>query len=201
MELSNKSDLHLIELIKNKSDSAAFLELQKRVEKSYYRTCKSYCRRVPMLSYESLVEDVHYVMQKAIISYKPNKKTKFNTWLTNMGRFHILNTIKSSTENGHFIPSENKDIDIINNSNNIFFEEKREDLKEHIFYILDRLADKRIVNIFKLRFYSDKKNRKWKSIAGKMDLSIQQTMSLFNKGRDFLYKKLTVEHNQIRNNP
>ena len=194
MNLSEKTDSQLIDIIKETNSSEAYLELKKRNEKSYYRTCERFTKKVPLLKYEELIEDCDFVLNKAIKSFKSNKKVKFSSWHTNHCRYHILNTIKKLTEIGHFIPMENTDIDLLNNAFNKYHVDNREDLKEHVFSILDKIQDKRIKKIFELRYYNDKQGQKWHNIAKEMNLTTQQCSNLFQRGRALLYKNIKNEN-------
>jgi hypothetical protein len=196
MELSKKSDLFLIKKVKKYSDSDAYLELKRRNEKSYYKVCEKYAKKVPALKYFELVEDVDFLINKSIQTYNPKKKTKFNTWVHNYSRYHILNTIKHLNEVGHFIPTENTEIDILNNNNNKHFLDTNEDLKDHVFQFLKSAPDKRVIKLFELRFYGDKSQRKWKHIASELKLSCQQVLNIYNKYKELLYKQMVKENNK-----
>jgi RNA polymerase sigma factor (sigma-70 family) len=198
MELSKKTDYQLIKIIKEKNSNDAYIELKKRNEKCYYRTCESYCKRVPSLKYSELIEDVDFVLDKSIKSFNSKKKSKFSSWATNMSRYHILNTIKKLNEIGSFVPIEDLDLDLLNNKNNKYHLDTNEDFKNHVFTVIDTIKDKRAKKIFELRFYSDREGSKWKNIAKDMNLSVQQTMNIFNSTKNIIYKNLVSE--EIENN-
>lgn len=194
MELSKKPDLYLIKKVKNCADSAAYLELKKRYEKLYYSTAASYCKKVEKLDYQSLVEDVDLVLLKSINSFDRKKKCKISSYFCNMSRYHVLNTIKSNTEDGHFISTENKDIDFHNQENKNFHLDNNQDLKNHIFNIIDKLKDKeRARKIFELRFYGTKEEKKWQYIANQLNLTTQQISNIFNFVKKKIYQEMTKE--------
>lgn len=196
MELNKKSDYQLIKEINKNSSSEAYLELKRRNEKCYYNVLSKFCQKVPALKYDELVEEVDEVLLKSIKSYNVRKKTKFSSWTTNHSRYHVLNTIKNLTELGHFIPTENLDIDLINNTNNKYHFDIRSDLKEHIFKILDNFKDKRAKTIFEMRFFGDKHDRKWKTISSKLNISTQQTVNIFSAAKKQVYKEMIKEDNR-----
>ncbi|MDO8610120.1 MAG: hypothetical protein Q7R95_06200 [bacterium] len=195
MDLSKLSDYKLVKLIKQNSDSEAYLELKRRNEKCYYRTLSGFCKKISFLRYDELAEQIDEVMLKSINSYRKDKKTKFSTWCTSNSRFYILNTIKHLNELGHFISEENSTLDLLNNKYQKYHtnENENKNVKEHVFHLLDKLEDKRIVDIFKMRYYSSKEDSKWKNISAKMKLSTQQILNLHSKGRELLYRKMTKE--------
>jgi DNA-directed RNA polymerase specialized sigma subunit len=150
----------------------------------------SYCKKVKQLNYESLIEDVDIVLLNSINSYNANKKTKVSSWVGNMSRFHVLNTIKNLTESGRFVSTENADLDILNNFYNKFHIDENKDLREHIFNLIDNIKDKRARKIFELRFFSDKESSKWKNIAKEMKLSYQQISQIYNSAKEILCDKM-----------
>lgn len=191
MELAKKSDLYLIKQINNNASSEAYLELKNRVEKSYYRTLSSYCKKVPQLKYDEMAEQVDEVILKAAASFRKKKKVKFNSWFTNHSRYFILNNIKKINEQGHFIPTENTELDILNNNFQKVHLDNNQDLREHIFSLIDSMKDSsRIKKIFELRFYNDKSNSKWKSVAKEMGLSVQQINNIYSGAIKILYNKI-----------
>lgn len=187
--IEQKTDKTLVNIIKKTGDSAAYLELKKRNEKSFYKTASSYCKKVKYLNYEDIINNVDYVFTRAINSYSPHKKTLFNSWFTNHSRYFILNTIRQSSEDSFLISTENGRIDIINNLTSNFHTDQNKHLKEHIFNILDKIPDKRISKIYRLRFFSDNKTKKWKNISKKLKLSVQSCMFLYNQGAKILKKE------------
>jgi RNA polymerase sigma factor (sigma-70 family) len=190
--LEKKTDKTLVNIIKKTGDSAAYLELKKRNEKSFYSTCSSYCKRTGM-NYEEIVKDVDFVFTKAIQSYSPHKNTKFNSWFTNHSRFWCLNKIRKSTEEDCFVPTEIQEIDFINNVNNEFHADdlKISHLREHLFNILEsKIRDKRAHKIIRMRFFEDKRSAQWSNIAKEMKLTVQGCLDIYSKARDVLKKEL-----------
>lgn len=195
MDYKNLTDIQLIKKIKSKADSDAYLELKQRNEKCYYNTAASYCRKAPkLLNYKDLVEDVDYIIQKSINSYDARKKTKFSTWLCSQSRFHLLNTLTKKNELGIFSYEDNSTLDLLNNSFNNHHTDKNEDIKDHVFQVLDSLGDKRIKEIFKLRYYSSKTEQKWRHISKKLKLSTQQCLNLMAVGKKALYKSFVKNY-------
>jgi len=196
MELSKLTDYQLVKKIKKFNDSDAYLELKRRNEKGYYRVCERYTKKVPALKYSELVEDVDYLLNKSIQTYNVKKKTKFSSWVISYSRYHVLNTIKRLNEVGKFIPTENLEIDLLNNNKKYYHIDTKEELKDHIFSLLDGMKDKRARKIVELRFFSDKHGRKWKNIAREMNLSCQQVSNIYNTAKESLYENMIKEDNK-----
>lgn len=190
MELKNKTDCQLIEEINKNASNEAYIELKNRVGKSYFRTLSSYCKKVPQLKYNEMAEQIDEVILKAVSSFKKEKNTQFNSWFTNHSRFFILNTIKKLNELGYFIPTENTEIDLLNNKDKKFHIDDREEIKEHVFSILRKSPDKRVIQIFEMRFFGDKTQRKWKNISKTLNLSTQQCLNIYEKHKNLLYKNM-----------
>ncbi len=64
-----------------------------------------------------------------------------------------------------------------------------------IFSILDRIKDKRISRVFKLRYFNNKKLTSWNKISKKLKISTQTAINLHNKGKLLLKNKLTSLNN------
>jgi len=193
MKLAKKSDYFLITQINKNASSEAYLELKNRVEKSYYKTLSSYCKKVPQLKYEEMAEQIDEVVLKAAASYRKGKKAQFNSWFTNHSRFFILNNIKKLNELGHFIPTENTELDILNNAFNKVHLDTNKDFKEHVFNLLDNFGDSRLKVIFEDRFFGDKESRKWHNIAAKLNLSTQQISNIYRVAREKIYEEMVKE--------
>ena len=98
----------------------------------------------------------------------------------------------------NYIKKESKYADTDESTQNFFFGSKSQEIHErkavtekinHIFTQLEKLRDKRIIKIFKLRYLSSDKLT-WKSIADQFNLTPQTVITLHGKGRRFLKKKL-----------
>lgn len=196
MDVTKLSDFQLIKIIRKTSDSNAYLELKKRNEKCYFSTLASYCKKVPQLNYIEMAERVDEVILKSLRSYRKNKKTKFSSWCTSHSRYFILNNLKELNNLGKFVPTENTTIDLLNNTQNKIHLDSKEDFKDHIFSILKTLPDKRAYRIFQLRYYSDKQSQKWAAIAKELNLSVQQTVNIYNSAKKILYKNMVEENNK-----
>ena len=187
--MKNKSDSILVENVQN-GCSESLQELINRHSNLFFDMCSKYVKKTDCLNYQDLIEDVSGVIYEAARTYKNDKGAKFSTWLGHMSRFHCLNTIKFRAG---LVFAPNEDLDIYMSKKNKFHIDKKEHLSEYIDDILLQLKDKRIVDIFKLRFSDKHKKVSWHIIAKKMDLSTTHCINLFEKGRKLLYNKIYSE--------
>ena len=94
---------------------------------------------------EDAINEKDYIIYKSAMSYNPEKKTKFSTWLGNQIRYNCLNKINKSRPH-QLIEDEEFDF-IIEKSDGPDFSE----LKEYVLNILNQIKDERIKRIFELR--------------------------------------------------
>jgi len=134
---------------------------------------------------EDAINEKDYIIYKSAMSYNPEKKTKFSTWLGNQIRYNCLNKINKSRPH-QLIEDEEFDF-IIEKSDGPDFSE----LKEYVLNILNQIKDERIKRIFELRYFSGtRKCVTWDKIGKKMRVSSQTAINLHNKGKALLVRKL-----------
>lgn len=189
-----KSDLELIDSVKNNKDNNSFIELSNRHSPLCISIYNKYSNSITAsgISIEDLKEDKDMIVYKSILSYNPDKNVKFSTWLGNQIRFHCLNSINSD---GKYVTMEPEDLTKTIDSYYSSFNEDYSTDRDYIFNILDQLKDKRIAEIFRERYFtgSDKMSNDktpWSKIAKKMNLSSQTIINLHNKGAEFLRQKM-----------
>ena len=125
-------------------------------------------------------------------SYSPDKKTKFSTWLGNCARYHCLNFLNS---NGKYVSTEDESIkSAIDSQTKESYTDSRDGLSnsEYIFNILYQLKDKRIAEVFRLRYFKDfgrKKKPTWSRIAKQINTSTQTAINLHHRGKKILKTK------------
>ena len=144
------------------------------------------------LEKNDLLEDKHFVVFKSINSYLPNKNTKFSTWLGNCTRYHCLNFINS---NGKYVSTEDEIIKSrIDSKVKESYADERDGItnSEYIFNILYQLKDKRIAEVFRLRYFKDfgdQKKPTWSRIAKEINTSTQTAINLHHRGQKILKTK------------
>lgn len=138
---------------------------------------------------EDVLSDKDYIIYKSAISYNPDYKIKFSTWLGNQVRYHCLNKINR----------DNVYVTMEDGALNYFVEKNRTEdsaiengsVKEFIFNILSALQDKRIAEVFRIRYYeSAPKLTTWRVVAQKMNISSQTAINVHNRGKKFILNQL-----------
>jgi RNA polymerase sigma factor (sigma-70 family) len=193
--LNTLTDKQLIRLV-NKGSSEAFNEVCARYENIFYKVCQKYFKTLSMsgINPQDIFDEKNYIIFHCIKTFNPDKKTKLSTWIGNYARYLCLNSINSRR---FVLPAMNEDIirrieenqitqDYLANTFNA------EDYK-YILNIIDQLKDKRVAEIFKYRYFDDKKMI-WSKIAKRMKISTQTAINLHNKGITILRKKVKSPH-------
>ena len=185
------TDIQLTKKLKEEGCNESFIELSQRYENVFYKICQKYKNALQNVGIqpEDVYEEKNVVLLKCALSFDPDRKTKFSTWLGNYAKFTCLNYINSKryifnseTDELHRYVEENQQAPTVE----VFTEESN-----IIFSCLGRLRDKRIKKIFKMRyFYVSKKERTWKCISDEIGVSIQTAINLHKKG-------LTLIKNQV----
>ena len=81
------------------------------------------------ISIDDVIQEKEYLVYKSVMSYNPEKKVKFNTWLGNQVRYHCLNTINS---NNNYIKVEDSVLDFLGS-------EEQKDFQNDVEYIFSLL--------------------------------------------------------------
>jgi hypothetical protein len=194
---NQKNDLELIEEVKCQNCSEAMKELETRHSGVCFSMIKKYYNALSStgLDPNEVAKEKDYVMYKSILNFDPSKNIKFSTWVGNQMRFHCLN---SMNKNNNSISMDNENIKNIIERKQCLETARsiNKDNYEYIFNILSQFKDKRIEEIFKMRYFSDKKVVSWSKIAKKLKISTQTVINLHNKALKFLKNKL--ESNQFQ---
>jgi DNA-directed RNA polymerase specialized sigma subunit len=194
-ELQYLTDADLIENIKINNCSDSMKELEDRHSGICYTMIKKYYNSMSSVGVDpiELAKEKDYVIFKSALNFDASRNIKFSTWLGNQMRFHCLNcmnknntTISMENESIKNIMEKNQVMNCNSNSNSLL----NKDNCEYIFNLLDQLKDKRIVEIFKIRYFSDKKTVSWSKIGRKLKISTQTVINLHNKTLKFLKNKL-----------
>ncbi len=192
MLVNSLPDIKLIRNIKKTSCNLSTIEMLRRYEKIAFKVIDNYCKKCQgFLKYDELVEDTPFLIIKAINSYNP-KKSQFQTYFYNSVRFHILNLIKSKTED-KVINAEN--IDLVVDKSDFSYKDsyKEKNVFEYSINLLGKLEDKRIKKIYQMRFL-ERKNQTWREISQKLDISATWCKVLFNRGKEYLKDKIVKEY-------
>src|ERR1700761_7822816 len=163
LNISNLSENELIINVQKYSCNESMKELMERHSGVVHSVIHKFYKKNPNLHLLDMLDDVYLIFNDAVKTYNPNKKAKFTTWLYFRARFHCLNSNKNADKN---ISYEISDIDKINNNNGKFYIDSSDskEKNKYIFSLLEQLKDKRIFNIFKLRYFDENGKNKpsWK---------------------------------------
>lgn len=142
---------------------------------------------------EDVLSDKDYIIYKSALSYNPKFNIKFSTWLGNQVRYHCLNKMN---KDNIYIAMEDSNL-------NYFVEKKpaenentrANDAKNFIFDILNSLQDRRIAEVFKLRYYENApKLMTWKTVSSLMNISSQTAINIHNRGKKIILNRLNGKH-------
>jgi RNA polymerase sigma factor (sigma-70 family) len=185
------TDVELVEKVQEESCNNSLKELINR----HSALCVDICKKYTPALYASGVpctdvyEDKDYIVYKSALSFKPEKKVKFSTWLGNQVRYHCLNAINGK---GYLLNVENDDdLDFFIDQTQDRKDEENKLEVQYIFSILAQLRDPRIKEVFNLRYFkTDKKKMPWSEIGRKMSVSTQTAINLHQRGLEILNKKM-----------
>jgi len=192
------SDVDLIENIKCKNCNSSMKELEERHSGICYSMIKKYYNTMSSIGLDptEVAKEKDYIIYKSALNFNPSKNIKFSTWVGNQMRFHCLN---SMNKNNNLISMESDTIKNViekrqSNENESIFSNKEK--TEFIFNLLQQLKDKRIEKIFKLRYFSERKNMSWSKIGKQLNISTQTVINIHNKTINFLKNKLESDNLQ-----
>ncbi len=182
--MKNKTDTELIALIKSgTSDSEALKELICRHSGIFISVVNNICPYKSCIEFSDLMADKDYYIYRTALKYDEKKGTKFCTFLGNEARWLTLNliTFKNKYKTEELSPNCTglTSMTILPESGRKSVARKA--LSEAV-QISATDSDKRVREIFKLRYIIGDNNKvmPWKTIAKKLDLSIQGCINIHN---------------------
>lgn len=191
--ISSKTDAELVQSVKLNNCDQSMREIIRRHEPLVSDIIHKFCRRNPHINVTDLLQEKYTIINNAVSSFNSLKKTKITTWIYYVARFHCLNINKNADK---LIHMENNDIDIINAQNNKSFghESFKFEDNNYIFNILEKAKDKRIIDIFKKRYFDGNGNKlkPWTQIAKEYNLSITRVIALHEEGLSLINRKIKI---------
>ena len=188
-------DIELIDKVKEHQCNDSLKEIINRHSALCYDVYNKYSRTLK--SNGELINNINlekdYIIYKSILSYNPEKKTKFSTWLGNFTRYYCLNLINSEKK---YVPVETTLLNSIKEKEaSAMHAAPSEEIKEYVSNLLDKMKDKRIEKVFRLRYFSDfAKRNTWVEIANELKISPQTAINLHNRGKKIIARKLSSEN-------
>lgn len=187
-----EKDIELINRVKDYSCSDSLKELINRhaplcydIYNKYSKTLKSSGELIYNIELEK-----NFIIYKSVLSYNPDKKTKFSTWLGNFTRYYCLNVINSQKK---YVPMEDELLNSIREkeAEETSCDSSEKEMQEYVVNILEKMKDERIKRVFKLRYFADfNKKNTWVEIGKMMKVSPQTAINLHNRGRLMIAKKI-----------
>jgi len=188
-------DIVLIDKVKDHQCNESLKEIINRHSALCYDIYNRYSKTLK--SNGELINNINlekdYIIYRSVLSYDPNRRTKFSTWLGNFTRYYCLNLINSEKK---YVPMETTLLNSIKEKEaSGAVEDANDDIKEYVSNLLDKMKDVRIKKVFKLRYFPDfaKKNT-WVNIAKELDISPQTAINLHNRGKKLIARKLSSKN-------
>ena len=191
----NMKDENLVKNVRENRCDKSLRELISRHSPLCYNIYKRYASALKKncLDYSDIKGEKDYIIYNSCISFKPDKKVKFSTWLGNYTRYYYLNLIN---KNKNYISVDSDEL-IYFADKNCMEDEGGENLgefKDYIMNLLKQVKDPRIESIFKLRYFSNKNKMTWNEISRELNVSIQTAINLHSKGLGILKNKVESEN-------
>jgi hypothetical protein len=188
-------DIDLVNNIKNDNCNTSIIELYSRHEKLCLSIIYKLSKRFQaFLLIEEIKNDIHYIIYCSAIKFKDNKATKFSTFLANETKWCFFNKMNALIKKQNHLKLN----DLIKTQQTDIFEENNsETIYDISMNLLKNIPDKRVADIFSLRYEIGKKNSNkvmpWHEVGEKMNLSSQGCINLHSTGIKFIKEKLTKE--------
>jgi len=193
-----EEDIELINRVKDHACNESLKELIDRHSALCYDIYNKYSNTLKKASGE-LIDNINleknFIIYKSVLSFNPDKKTKFSTWLGNFTRYYCLNVINSKKK---YVPMEDELLNSIkekeaelNGNQNGNEKASEKEMHDYVINILEKMKDERIKKVFNLRYFSDfNKRSTWVEIGKKMKVSPQTAINLHNRGKTMIAKKI-----------
>jgi len=183
-------DRKLVLNIKNKSCEDSIKKLIEKHSPLCYKILQKFYPSLSKVGYtkDDVFNERYYLIYKSVMTFNPSKKTKYSTWLGNYTRYHCLNMLNSRKQPMVSIEEENIKNIILKESET---EVRTNNTKEYVSHILEEMSDKRIKDIYMMRYFAkDGKKKTWKQIAKTLGVSSQTVINIHNKAKGILKTKL-----------
>jgi DNA-directed RNA polymerase specialized sigma subunit len=143
---------------------------------------------------QEIIDDSYYITYNSAMKYDPGKKTKFSTFLANETKWAYLNKCnKHKNANQKLSALESFPVPIADEHQASIHHHN--EIMNSINLIIKQNPDKRIRDIFQLRYIVGKRNgvMPWHMVGSRVGLSAQGCINLHKSGINFLKEKLKQE--------
>jgi RNA polymerase sigma factor (sigma-70 family) len=185
------SDNYLVERIRVANCEKSLGELINRHSALCFKIIKRYAGTfyANNIDITEASSDKNLIIWNSAKSFSVGKNVKFSTWLANQVKYSCLNALNKKSKD-RLISTEDEILDILKEK---VTEETGENLFEFTDNILKQLKDKRIKQIFSMRYSTLCKKPSWCIVAKKLKVSTQTAINLHNRGIEILRKKIESE--------
>lgn len=176
-----ESDLSLINKIKNDNDGKCLAELIERHSGIYVYIVDKYVKRNnSFLDRDFILDDKDYTIYQSALSYKPEKNSKFSTFLANQTKWKCLNAINSIKKKPTTsIDKVYGDVCDKDDSHQIVCKMEAFDCFNKM---LEEENDLRVKKIIDIRYNTtNTKLVPWRKVSKELSLSIQGCINIHNK--------------------
>jgi len=185
----NVSDNYLVERIKLTNCEKSLEELIKRHSPICFKVIKRYAspfyaNNINIIDASS---DKNLIIWNSAKSFNIDKNVKFSTWLANQVKYSCLNALNKKSKD-RLVSTEDEILEILRERPD---EEPERNLFEFTGNILNQLKDKRIKDIFSMRYSTQHKKPSWCKVAEELNVSTQTAINLHNRGIAVLRRKIT----------
>ena len=187
----NVSDSYLAERISVSNCEDSLTELISRHSALCFKIIKKYSGSfyVYNIDVAEASSDKNLIIWNSAKSFSADKNVKFSTWLANQVKYSCLNALNKKSKD-RLVATEDEILDVLKEKTS---EEKTDNLFEFTDHILKQLKDKRIKQIFSMRYSTFHKKPSWCRVAEQLNVSTQTAINLHNRGIAVLRKKITSE--------
>ena len=187
----NVSDNYLVERIRVTNCENSLEELIKRHSGLWFKIIKRYAGTfyANNIDITEASTDKNLIIWNSAKSFSVGKNVKFSTWLANQVKYSCLNALNKKSKD-RLIATEDEILDLLKEKSP---EESEDNLFEFTDNILNQLKDKRIKQIFSMRYSVYSKKPSWCKVAEQLNVSTQTAINLHNRGIEVLRKKIKSE--------
>lgn len=170
--------------------SSCFIKLIDLHSSLFYKIAGKYTYALALygISKEEIFDNKNFIFLDSIRSFDSKKKVKFSSWMGNKTRFFCLNILTSRNKIMNYSSDEIKKI--IESQHHSENKDKQNEDFAYIMFLLDNLKDKRIKQIFHLRYLEKDRKVKWSIIAKKLNISVQTAINLHSRATKTLLTKI-----------
>lgn len=181
------TDIELISKVKKDNDSTALNELIHRHSGVYVKIIQKYANIEKNSAYSSnkldineLRDDKAYNIYNYVLSFSPDKKMKFGTYVGAMTRYLCLDILNDTPEK-----VEITEFNSPATEENIREKTSEENSLDEIKKRAKEIKDSRFWPIFEMRDLNDKRGS-WRDIGTRLNISHERTRQIYNKNIKYI---------------